>query len=138
MATVEQVARMALMAIKVQGSESSLEGDDYEDFIFELNNFMAELESRGISLGYTVVDSLSDEVTIPAGAVGGLISNMAIRVSPAYGGAISDALIATAEVGMNTLRALGMSIKDSVYPATLNKGIANEYFSGDAFYSGES
>jgi len=138
MATVEQVARMALMAIKVQGSESSLEGDDYEDFIFELNNFMAELESRGISLGYTVVDSLSYEVTIPAGAVGGLISNMAIRVSPAYGGAISDALIATAEVGMNTLRALGMSIKDSVYPSTLNKGIANEYFSGDAFYSGES
>lgn len=138
MATVAQIARQALVAIKVQGAESELEGDDYEDFIFDINNYMAELESRGIDLGYTVVSGLSDEVTVPAGAVGGLVANMAIRVSPAYGGMISEALVASAETGMNTMRNLGMSIADSVYPSTLSVGVANEYTYGNEFYTGES
>ena len=65
MATVGQVATASLNRILVQSSESSLEPDEYQDFIFAMNNYMSQLDASGVSLGYTVVDNLADEVTIP-------------------------------------------------------------------------
>jgi hypothetical protein len=69
MATVEQIAKASLQRIVVQGSESSLNPDDYQDYIFALNNYMTALDADGIALGYTLVDSISDQVTIPVGAL---------------------------------------------------------------------
>ena len=91
MATVEQIAKASLQRLLVQGSESSLNPDDYQDYIFALNNYMTALDADGIALGYTVVDSISDQVTIPIGALRGVIANMAIEVAPDYGGEVSDA-----------------------------------------------
>jgi hypothetical protein len=136
MTTVAQVAKRALVAIKVQGSESPLEGDDYEDFIESMNDFMAELESRSIVLGYTPVANLADEITIDPGAISGLVANMAIRVSPAYNGHISEALVVSADTGMNTMRALGMSITPSLFPSTLSTGVANQMAGDNTFYTG--
>ena len=93
MATVAQVAKAALQRILVQASEAPLEADEYQDFIFAMNNYMAMLDAAGISLGYTVVNDLADEVTIPTGALRGLIANLAIEVSPDYGGIVSDGLV---------------------------------------------
>ena len=105
MATVAQVAKAALQRILVQASEAPLEADEYQDFIFAMNNYMAMLDASGISLGYTVVSDLADEVTIPAGALRGLIANMAIEVSPDYGGVVSDGLIKAAREGVKTMQA---------------------------------
>jgi hypothetical protein len=86
MATVAQVAKASLQRILVQASEAPLEPDEYQDYIFALNNYMTQLDAQGIVLGYTVVDSLGDEVTVPTGALRGIIANMAIEVAPDYGG----------------------------------------------------
>ena len=40
MATVAQVAKASLQRILVQASESLLEPDEYQDYIFALNNFV--------------------------------------------------------------------------------------------------
>jgi len=56
MATVAQVAKASLQRILVQASESSLEPDEYQDFIFAMNNYMSQLDAQGVSLGYTEVE----------------------------------------------------------------------------------
>lgn len=136
MATVEQVANSALKRIIVQGSESSLEADEYADFIFALNNYMHQLAAEGINLGFTEVSTIQDAVTIPTGALRGLIANMAIEVSPDYGGFVSEALVLAARQGKQTMRLIGQRIGKTRYPSTLPRGTGNydSFSMGDNFY----
>ena len=126
MATVAQIAKASLQRILVQASEADLEPDEYQDFIFALNNFMLALDADGISLGFTEVSSLGDEVTVPLGALRGIIANMAIEVAPDYGGEISQGLLVAASDGMRTMRKLGQRIAATQYPSTLPIGSGNE------------
>ena len=126
MATVAQVAKASLQRILVQASEAELEPDEYQDFIFAMNNFMLSLDADGVSLGYTEVSNLGDEVTIPTGALRGLIANMAIEVSPDYNGTIGQGLIAAATEGMKVMRKIGQRIPTSFMPSTLSIGSGNE------------
>lgn len=126
MATVAQVAKAALQRILVQASEAPLEPDEYQDFIFAMNNYMAQLDAQGVSLGYTEVSDLGDTVTIPAGALRGLIANMAIEVAPDYGGVVSEALVLAARQGLQTMRTIGQIITASALPSTLPLGSGNE------------
>ena len=126
MATVAQVARSSLQRILVQASEAELEPDEYQDFIFSMNNFMLALDADGVTLGYTEVANLGDEVTIPTGALRGLIANMAIEVSPDYNGTISQGLILAATEGMKVMRKIGQRIPTSFMPSTLSVGSGNE------------
>lgn len=136
MATVAQVAKASLQRILVQGSEANLEPDEYRDFMFALNNYMLALDADGISLGFTEVSDLGDEVTVPVGALRGIIANMAIEVAPDYNGVVSPGLVAAAEQGMSAMRKLGQRIPTSRYPSTLPRGSGNctSIFSGDTFY----
>lgn len=126
MATVAQVAKAALQAILVQGSEAPLEDDEYQDFIFAMNNYMSSLAAKGINLGYTAVSNLSDQVTVPPGALTGLIANMAIQSVPYYGGVATVELAATAREGMQAMRQLGQVITPTRLPSTLPIGSGNE------------
>ena len=130
MATVEQVAVAALKRILVQDSTPSLDGEDYDDFIFTLNNYMTGLDADGIALGYTIVANLSDIVTVPTGALRGVIANMAIECAPDYGGVVSDALVLAAKQGLETMRMLGQTIPTSVFPSTLPVGSGNWLLNG--------
>lgn len=125
MATVQQVANAALKRIIVQGASSTLEPDEYQDFIFAMNNFMSALAADGVALGYTVVSNIADQVTIPTGALRGLIANMAIEVAPDYGGVVSPALVEQARTGLDTMRQIGQSIPETAYPCTLPYGAGN-------------
>ncbi len=141
MATVAQVATAALKRILVQGSEAPLEADEYQDFIFALNNYMLALDAEGVTLGYTVVEDLADEVTVPTGALRGIIANMAIEVAPDYNGTISPALVTAAAQGLQVMRIIGQTISPSSFPSTLPIGSGNEdsgLFCNNRFYSGAS
>ena len=126
MATVEQVARASLQAILVQGSEAPLEADEYQDYIFALNNYMTNLDASGIQLGYTLVNSLDDVLTVPAGALRGIVANMAIEVAAQYGGTITDTLVVSAKQGMDAMKKLGQQIVSSRFPSTLPIGSGND------------
>jgi len=91
-----------------------------------MNNFMAQLDANGIMLGYTEVNDLGDIVTIPTGALRGLIANMAIEVSPDYGGVISQALGIAAKEGLSTMRIIGQQMGATLNPSTLPVGSGNE------------
>jgi hypothetical protein len=127
MATVAQVIKASLQRILVQASEADLEPDEYQDAIFALNNYMLALDADGITLGYTEVSNLADEVTVPPGALRGIIANLAIEVSPDYNGTISQGLVAAAQAGMASMRKLGVGIPMTALPCTLPIGSGNEY-----------
>lgn len=126
MATVAQVAKASLQRILFQGSEAPLQASEYQDFIFAMNNYMLDRDAEGITLGYTEVSSLSDQVTIPTGALRGVIANMAIEVAPDYGGVISEGLVLAAKQGLKVMRKIGQANPISFYPSTLPIGSGNE------------
>jgi hypothetical protein len=125
MATVAQVAKASLQRILVQASEAPLEADEYQDFIFAMNNYMMSLDAQGIHLGYTEVSNLSDTVTVPVGALRGIIANVAIEVAPDYGGIVTDALVLQAREGLQSMRMLGQTIGATRLPSTLPIGSGN-------------
>ena len=126
MATVAQVIKASLQRILVQASEAPIEASEAQDFIFDMNNFMLALDADGITLGYTEVNDLGDEVTIPTGALRGLIANMAIEVAPDYNGTVSPALNSAAIDGLKIMRLLGQTISATQFPSTLPIGSGNE------------
>lgn len=137
MATVAQVAKASLQAILVQASEAPLEADEFQDFIFAMNNYMNSLAAKGVNLGYTAVSNLADEVTVPPGALTGIIANMAIQSVPYYGGVVTPELALTAREGMLAMRHLGQIITPTRLPSTLPIGSGNEddqFGSGMHFY----
>jgi hypothetical protein len=140
MASASQVIKSALQRILVQASEADLEPDEYQDAMFSMNNYMLSLDASGISLGYTEVKNLGDEVTIPLGALRGLIANLAIEISPDYNGIVSTGLATAAIEGLKAMRMIGQSTPTSSMPATLPIGSGNEHAglqSDNHFYPGE-
>lgn len=126
MTTAAQTVKAILQEILVHGSESELEAVEFQDTIFAMNNYMTALDANGVSLGYTVVSDLGDEITVPAGALQGLIANVAVMVAPQFGATASGELIAKAKVGMNAMRKLGITIGNMQFPGTLPIGSGNE------------
>jgi hypothetical protein len=126
MATAAQVLKAALQRILVQASEADLEPDEYKDAMFAMNNLMLDLDASGINLGYTEVSSLGDTITVPAGALRGIIANVAVEIAPDYNGVITPALGEAATNGMDTMRKLGIAIYTSSLPSTLPIGSGNE------------
>lgn len=135
MATVEKIAKAALQRILVREDEAQLEPSETEDFIFALNNFMLALDAEGINLGFTEVSSLADEVTVPTGALRGIIANMAIEIAPDFNGKVTEGLIVAASAGLRVMRILGQSMGATEYPSTLPMGSGNYDRYGSNYYS---
>jgi len=127
MATVSQIVKASLGKILVQASGAPIEADEAQDFIFDMNVFMLALDADGVSLGYTEVDNLGDDVTIPTGALLGLIENMGVLSAPRYGGIVTQTLAQSANEGLKIMRKLGQIIPTSSYPGTLPRGSGNEW-----------
>lgn len=130
MATAEQVVKSSLQKILVQASEAPIEASEAQDFIFSMNNYMFALDASGVDLGYTEVTDLGDTITIPTGALRGLIYNMAIEVAPEFNGVVTQKVDEIAKDGLQTMRKLGQSIGQMQYPSTLPIGSGNEPHSG--------
>jgi hypothetical protein len=128
MATVAQVAKASLQALLVQASEAPLEADEYQDFIFAMNNYMTSLAANGVNLGYTAVTDIGDEVTVPQGAIHGIIANMAIVIAPQFGAVVPQGVAMSASEGMKAMRKLGQFITPTRRPSILPRGSGNESF----------
>lgn len=134
MTTTAQVTKAALQLLLVQDSESELPADEYQDTIFAMNNLMLSLDAQGISLGYTVVSNLGDEITIPPGAIQGLIYNLALEMAPQFNATITPGITNGAQLGMEAMRQLGQIIVTSQYPGTLPVGSGNEGWRNDRHF----
>ena len=126
MATAGQVSKAILQEILVHGSETELEASEFQDTIFAMNNYMTSIDANGIQLGYTVVDNLGDIITVPAGALQGIIANVAIMLAPQFGAEIPQGLALKAKTGLRAMRKLGVTLASMHFPGTLPLGSGNE------------
>lgn len=116
----------SLEAILIQASEQSVQPADFRTGIRYLNRMMNEFDAQGLALGYTVVDDPDDLITVPAGALNGIMFNLAVRLSVPYDMPISPGLAIAARDGMQALRKVGFQILPSSFGSTLPLGSGNE------------
>lgn len=135
MATVEQVATASFNWILERDAALPLSVKEGEDYIFILNNYMLGLDAENITLGFTIVSSLEDTVTVPGGALRGVIANMAVELASSYSYEVGSRLDQVAADSLLQMRMLGQTIGDTRYPSTLPLGSGNENDTGDLLFS---
>ncbi len=128
--TASDIIKSSLFEIGAADSESPAGPDENSDSIRYLNRMMAKFAVQGINLGYTVVSSLADIITVPDGAIDGIVANLAIRLHPQYSSPdepISLALAEAADDGYDTMMILGgPTLGETAYPNTVPIGSGNE------------
>lgn len=138
--TANTVIRDALQELLVQASEQPIQPNEATDAMRYLNRMMSSWSSKGIDLGYTPVTSLGDEITVPDGALEGIVLNLAIKIAPQYDVAVSMDLRINAKDAYQTILRIARVRPLSKFPGTLPVGSGNEgddTFSDTHFYSGE-
>jgi len=133
------IIKDALTEITALGAEASLEASDAQTAMRYLNRLMASLDAKGIPLGYTEVSSTADLITVPAGAIEGMVFLLAVRLWTQYsdGAPPPPALVANAVSGLNAMVALAVTIGSTEFPGTLPVGSGNAGGSirGGRFYT---
>lgn len=140
MATAAQFIKTALQLILVQGSEADLEADEFASGVEYLNDMMAEWDGAGVSLGFTVIQSIGDEVTVPPYANQAIKQNLAVRLGPEFGGLVSPLLDRNATVSYRAMVNAAVAIEPSQFPSTLSVGSGNEgnnWGCGPRFYGSD-
>lgn len=135
MATVADIATLSFDWILQQDSVQPVTTNQLDKYILLLNNFMLGLEAENVILGYTPVTVSGDDVTVPDGALRGVIANMAVEIAPSYDGDVTPRLNEIAVTSLNQMRILGQTLEDTRYPSTLPIGSGNENDTGDLLFS---
>ena len=127
--TAGDIIKDALGEITVLGAEAPIEAVDAQVSIRYLNRMMAAFDADGIDLGYTEVSSLADLITVPAGAIAGMVSQLAVMLWDQFsdGQPVPSTLLARAISNKNTMRNLAVTIGATEYPSTLPIGSGNEW-----------
>lgn len=135
MEKAESIIKDALLEIGVQDVDEAIQPSDIQTGIRYLNRFMTELDAQGYELGYTLVNSANDDVTIPDGVISAVVTNLALRMTSQYGMQPSPSLAMAASIGMKTIGRVSITIPPSEYPDILPRGSGNAtYDIGDNFY----
>lgn len=137
--TAQQVMNRVLKLIIVAGGESSIPADIQEDFLFLLNQYIAELEANtyvdttvtpnvtyGIDLGHTAVTDISETLTIDDGMVLPLVWALVGQSAPEFGFPLPPDMAREARNGRRTLLRMGKTQKGLAYPTRLPRGSGNE------------
>jgi hypothetical protein len=128
--TAGQIVRDALTELTVQAAEQTVPAVDLETGVRYLNRMLSAWAANQIDLGYTFVDSPNDKLTVPAGAIEGIVFNLAIRLASQYDVPIGPALSNAAMTSMDTVRMIGVKTGKANFPSTLPIGSGNEDASG--------
>ena len=123
--TASYIVKKVLDMLVVGASESSISSPDGQGVIDYLNDYMASIDTLGIKLGYTEVDSMDDIITVPAGAIRGIIANVALLVAPSYDVPVSTALALQAKAGQKAMLRIVSGVGPTAYPSTLPRGSGN-------------
>ena len=130
----------ALKEIVAIPAEAAIDAYKAQVGIFYLNAMMQDLAATGVYIGYTIVDSLSDDITVPDGALEPMVKNLAIEISPSFKATVtSQELFIQANEGLETLRQI--SFEQPAYAplsGNLPIGSGNEIWDIPKFYDEQS
>tara|TARA_R110002096_G_scaffold136234_1_gene288668 strand:+ start:438 stop:914 length:477 start_codon:yes stop_codon:yes gene_type:complete len=133
METAESVITDILQEILVQSSEQPIEAVNFQFVMRYMNRYMAQLAVTN-PLGYTVVSSPTDLITIPDGAINGLIFNVALKVLNSFDIQVGPSLYESAKDGLAAIRKISRNLISTKHPSTLPIGSGNECYGNDSFF----
>lgn len=120
------VIKDILQEVQVQASEQAVQAVDSNTVIRYMNRFMSAIAVRGVNLGYTKIDNPTDPVTVPDGAIEGIIFNVAKRILNSYDAPLTQELQMAAREGYDAMLKLSVRIENTIMPCTLPIGSGNE------------
>lgn len=127
METAASVISDALENILVQAAEQPLLAVDFQKGRRSLNRMMNRFASQGLDLGYTQVTEPTDPITVPDGAIEGIIANLSKALLAPYDMPLTTELALDAKLGLDAIRVIAVNIEPSQFPCTLPIGSGNEY-----------
>ena len=137
MTTATEVIHDALQEILVQADEQEYQPAEYQSGMRGLNDMLSEWDALGYSLGFTLLVNITDTVTVPAGVIGAVKTNLAMRLAPQFDKQVTQGLAMRAKDGMQAVMNIAVVVLPTQLPDTLNIGSGNEdepYI--DHFYPG--
>lgn len=126
METAGDLIRDALTELTVQAQEQTVPAVDLNTGVRYLNRMMQSLDADGVKLGYTLVNSPNDPLTVPAGAYEGMVFNLAVRLANGFDVDIGPGLAIAARQSKAVLYKLGVNLPKMNFPSTLPIGSGNE------------
>ena len=137
METANSVITDILQEVLVQASEQPIESVDFQFVVRYMNRYMAQLAVT-TPLGYTVVSKASDPITIPDGAINGLVFNVALKILNSFDIDVGPTLFESAKDSLNAMRKISRNKASTKHPSTLPIGSGNEcYRNSSKFYAAE-
>lgn len=134
METAQSLITDAFAEILLQPNEQPIQSVDFQTGIRYLNRMMNAWAASGLNLGYTIVAKASDPITVPDGAIDGMIKNLALSLGPQFDMPISPDLRKSASDGLKAIRRIAVKQRTTLYPCTLPIGSGNEKDQGYGDY----
>lgn len=137
MTTATQIINGAAEHIGVKTAEISLEPNDFQVILDNMNDMLTEWADLGLTPAYQEVFNGSDVVAIDRNAVSAVKSNVAILIAPSFQKVITPALAAVARTTLARLETSVVFIGEVAYPDTLPTGSGNDCqdsFRDDRFF----
>lgn len=143
METAETLVNDILQELLINAAEQSIQAVDFQTCLRYLNRWMAQQKADGIDLGYVTlvnpadVVTFSNTITNSAGAINGIIYNVALQLSTTYDVIVTPELAVKAKAGLNVMIKLGSPILNTHYTSNTPRGSGDYHgHSRDAFYTG--
>ena len=136
--TAQSLISDILQELTINAAEQSIPAVDFQTAVRYLNRWMSEQDADGIKLGFTEVTNPEDAITVAAGAINGIIFNVAISLSTTYDIVVTPELAIKARNGLNVMIKLGSPIQGSKYTSNTPRGSGNQTYSHSTynFYDG--
>lgn len=125
-----QFVHKAMAEIGIAQSQFQLPPEDIQDAVATLDAMMAEWNGWGIRVQYPVDDpewtDWSTPTMVPDRAWQAIITNLALRLAPAYGKTPMPSTMAAARNGYNLLLARRTGMPQMQLPGTMPQGAGNK------------
>jgi hypothetical protein len=110
-ATAHDVITRALRTIGALAAGETADADDAQDALLVLNQMLAGWEIEGIRMGLPTL-ALTDQITVPAQHIEGIVMALAVTLAQEYGRQISPGLMTRATRTRQALQMAYASIPD--------------------------
>lgn len=129
----EELIRDALQELGVQAAEQPITPDQIQTGIRYTNDMMEEYDY--LNLGYSIIDSASDNITVPGYARTWMKKQLALHLAPQFTATSMVPLIAQqADRALDNLLLQSVEVGQMSMPGTLPVGSGNELWNDDGFH----
>lgn len=129
----EELIRDALQELGVQAAEQPITSDQMQTGIRYTNDMMEEYDY--LNLGYSIIDSASDDITVPGYARTWMKKQLALHLAPQFTATSMVPMIQQqATRALDNLLLQSVEVGEMSMPGTLPVGSGNELWDSDSLH----